>query len=202
MANNDLSLQFDETSEQAHEVIQPKYRSGAPTRFNKEKKLEYLEKLAQIGVKRKAAWAVDVSPGTVAQHRKRYPIFEAQEIEAIEEFKESLEQEVYHRAVVGWQEPVFYEGEVVGYKLKKSDRMLENLLRKNIEAYRVALSSGTNINANTNTQINQVQLEAGDALAKLPKEARDKIRDLIQMVKTTEVVEPVAEALPVLDSDV
>lgn len=40
-----------------------------------------------------------------------------------------LEQSARLRAIIGWDEPVFHEGEVVGYKRKFSDRLLAELLR-------------------------------------------------------------------------
>lgn len=40
-----------------------------------------------------------------------------------------LEGEAFRRAVKGWDEPVFYKGEIAGYVRKKSDRMLELLLK-------------------------------------------------------------------------
>lgn len=42
---------------------------------------------------------------------------------------ETLETEAYHRAVVGWDEPIYYKGIVIGSIRRKSDRLLELLLR-------------------------------------------------------------------------
>ena len=45
-------------------------------------------------------------------------------------------KEVFTRGVIGWHEPVFFGGEVVGHRLRKSDRCLEMYLRANDPAYR------------------------------------------------------------------
>jgi hypothetical protein len=42
---------------------------------------------------------------------------------------DALEREAWRRAVEGFDEPVHYQGEVVGYVKKYSDRMLELLLK-------------------------------------------------------------------------
>ena len=45
---------------------------------------------------------------------------------------EALENEARRRAVEGWKEPVFYEGEHVGDKPKYSDALLKTLLEGNL----------------------------------------------------------------------
>lgn len=52
-------------------------------------------------------------------------------------YTESLEAEAHRRAVVGVEEPVFYQGVVVGHITKHSDRLLELQLKANApEKYR------------------------------------------------------------------
>ncbi len=43
---------------------------------------------------------------------------------------------VHNRAIEGWDEPVFYQGRVVGKMRKYSDRMLEMLAKKEIPGFR------------------------------------------------------------------
>lgn len=46
---------------------------------------------------------------------------------AVERHKEKIIAEFKSRAIDGWQEPVFNQGQLVGYVHKKSDRLLERL---------------------------------------------------------------------------
>lgn len=57
--------------------------------------------------------------------------------EAHQEAVDRLEREARRRAIRGVKEPVYYKGEVVGYKRKYSDTMLAMLLNANLpEKYR------------------------------------------------------------------
>ena len=49
--------------------------------------------------------------------------------QAQQEAVESLEAEARRRAVTGWQEPIFYQGQVVGHRRRYSDTLLIFLLK-------------------------------------------------------------------------
>ena len=70
--------------------------------------------------------------------------------EAVNIAADALEREAWRRAVEGFEEPVHYRGEVVGYVKKYSDRMLELLLKAHRpEKYR---ESGANVLINNRQQ--------------------------------------------------
>lgn len=80
-------------------------------------------------------------PATVANalnpdHSNYDPDF-AVAVEAAKwEFTEGLERAAYERAVTGVDEPVYYEGKVVGTVKRYSDRLLAMLLKKHDPEYR------------------------------------------------------------------
>lgn len=67
--------------------------------------------------------------------------------EAIEAAGDLIEAEVYRRAVHGVMEPVFYQGNIVGYVRKYSDRLAELLLKRHKPEYRDT-NQGGNVNVN------------------------------------------------------
>jgi len=83
-----------------------------------------------------SANAAGMTAAAVITARKRWPEFDEALKEAYSKFQDSIEQEAHARAVEGWQEPVFYQGAVVGTVLKKSDRILELMLKRHIPMYR------------------------------------------------------------------
>lgn len=91
--------------------------------------------------------------------------------ESLQKFRESLEDEARERARDGWNEPVFHQGKVAGYVKKKSDRLLEVMLRAHIpDKYRDNVHvTGTLDNAGGGL----------DLLKDLSMEAKRKIRQII-----------------------
>jgi hypothetical protein len=83
-------------------------------------------------------------------------------------FRESLALEARSRAVDGWDEPVFYKGEEVGYIPRKSDRLLELMLKAHLPEYRdkLELSGG-------------VQVQEIDVFSQLTLDAKRKIRAIM-----------------------
>lgn len=76
--------------------------------------------------------AAKVSRRVVLNWRTREPEFAQRFLEAHEEASEALETEARRRAKDGWDEPVFYEGEIVGSKRKYSDTLLIFLMKGNL----------------------------------------------------------------------
>lgn len=85
----------------------------------------FLETLRQTGNVGVAAEIINVYRTTPYQWKKKDPAFAKRWEEALDAAADVAEAEVRRRAVEGWDEPVFYKGEVVGYTKKYSDRMLE-----------------------------------------------------------------------------
>ncbi|WP_298668215.1 hypothetical protein [uncultured Sphingomonas sp.] len=80
-----------------------------------------IEACAVAGVSKRAAYAL----------RQRSPRFAAAWKRALEaEPPRSIEAAAYERAVEGWLEPVFFQGEVVGHRRRYSDSALRLLLAK------------------------------------------------------------------------
>lgn len=94
----------------------------------------FFELLADTGNVTASAEAVGVSRGTVYYHYYNHEDFK----EKFEEARKKCQTQAshaafraaYERAIEGWEEPVYQSGELVGYKRKYSDRLLELLLRK------------------------------------------------------------------------
>ena len=80
--------------------------------------------------------AAGISPSTVRNHLKTDPLLNAAYEEAMADFKESIEMEAYRRAVLGWDEEVYQQGEFVGTMRKFDSRMLELYLKRHIPEYK------------------------------------------------------------------
>ena len=96
----------------------------------------YLSSLAKNGNKALSAKDAGVTMSAVRMARNRSKDFRAQETEALEQAKGLLEGEAYRRAVLGVNEPVFYQGKQAvdddGRPItvkKYSDQLLATLLR-------------------------------------------------------------------------
>jgi hypothetical protein len=92
----------------------------------REKFLSVLRQTGNVGV---AAETINVYRTTPYQWKRKDPAFAKQWDEALDAAADIVEAEVRRRAVEGFEEPVFYKGEVVGYVTRYSDRMLELLMK-------------------------------------------------------------------------
>jgi lysophospholipase L1-like esterase len=91
-----------------------------------EKFLSVLRKTANVS---EAARATNIARMSLYSRKQTDPEFSAAWNDAVDEASDKLEQEAWRRAVEGWEEPVFYQGEECGAVRKYSDRMLELLLK-------------------------------------------------------------------------
>jgi hypothetical protein len=90
-----------------------------------EKRKAFLEELAiQEGDVSAAALAVGVGRRSMYDWREHDEDFAAEWDDVIGASTEKLEREAYRRAYEGVEEPVYYQGKVVGYVMKKSDTLL------------------------------------------------------------------------------
>ncbi len=108
------------------------------TEFTPKKKEKFLGLLVATGGNvSRSAEAVNVSRQVCYDHRDANDEFKAQWKAAIETGTEDLEQEARRRAFEGFEEPVYYKGEVCGYIQKYSDNLLMFLLKgRRPDAYR------------------------------------------------------------------
>lgn len=102
--------------------------AGRPVKFDNDKKSLFLKKLAEYGIKSKAAKAVGVNHSTILRHIEKDPAFARAVEEALTEAADTFEDELIRRAVRGYDEPVFFNGVEVGKIRKYSDRLLDKLV--------------------------------------------------------------------------
>lgn len=91
----------------------------------------YLKMLSRFGNHILAAETCGVDPDSIKRLIKKDPAFAAQCEQARADAYERLEGEAYRRAVVGIEEPVYYEGVRVDTITKYSDGLLGKLLEAN-----------------------------------------------------------------------
>ena len=89
----------------------------------------FLETLEQTANVKLACSSAGVSRAVVYRRRARNPEFSAKWGEAVDQAVELLEAEARRRAAVGVEEPVYYQGAVVGHVRKYSDVLLIFLLK-------------------------------------------------------------------------
>lgn len=111
-----------------------------------EQKSKFLELYKKTGKFYSSAKEVGLYAGNVAdQEMERDPEFALAVNDVSKIRAELIEEEAYARAVIGWEEPVFYMGRIVGHIRKKSDALLTMLLKAEMpHKYR----ENININAN------------------------------------------------------
>jgi hypothetical protein len=105
-------------------VLHPLYKYAAG-KFTKAARDVFLKELIETGRIGHSAHVSGVSTQTVDYHRKNFPEFDALCRDALEEFNTKIEQEIYRRAVIGVERPVFQGGVLVGVVKEYSDRLLE-----------------------------------------------------------------------------
>lgn len=115
--------------------------------FDDEAKLVYLLCLSRCGLTSQSAAAAGVHPSTVADHRKKDAQFDEAVEQALGYFRDRVEAEAIRRAIEGVEEPEFYKGQVVGTKIRYSDRLLEKIMNRYIPEYRDANAAEVNLNA-------------------------------------------------------
>lgn len=77
-----------------------------------------------------------MSPSTVRGHLQKDPAFQLAYDEAMNDFKESIELEIARRAMFGWEEEVYQQGEYVGTMRKYDSRLLEMLAKRHIPQFK------------------------------------------------------------------
>jgi len=105
---------------------------GASNFLTAHQKAIYCSALEEMGYARGAELAAGTSWRTVKEHREMFPDFDAACVEAMEGFRNRLHSAAFERAVEGWDEPVFYQGRIVGSIRRRSDRLMELMLRAHI----------------------------------------------------------------------
>lgn len=124
----------------SHTVRQrPRWERLPGNNVTPERLQQYLLQLEKCGTHREAARRSGLAYEPVRRIRNSVPEFEEMVKEAIERFKETLENAAYDRAVLGWDEPVFGgkdKDQVVGYIRRYDSRLLELMLKRHFPEYR------------------------------------------------------------------
>lgn len=121
-----------------------------PMRLCEKRRKVFLLALEKCGqVNQAAEIAGYKSSATLHAYRKKDEDFAKAWSDAEEAAFDILEAEAHRRAVEGVLEPVFHQGEIVGYKIKYSDSLLTTLLKaNNPEKYRDNLKVDQEIKGN------------------------------------------------------
>lgn len=90
----------------------------------------FLAELAATYSVTHAADAAGIHRSTAYEHRDNDQDFRAAWDEAVTRIEDKLEQSAMSRGIDGWDEPVFYQGKVVGHVRKFDNALTWNLLRR------------------------------------------------------------------------
>lgn len=97
--------------------------------FDGKRKRAFLDALGKCGCLRDAARRAGVSHQTVYNHQARDSQFARQCELALDMASTDIELHAWERGVVGVEEPIVRNGEIVGTRLKRSDAILRLLLQ-------------------------------------------------------------------------
>jgi len=95
-----------------------------------------LNEIASCGVYYKACAAAGVSLAQFNRLREVHPEIKALVEEAKLYYQDLISHTVHNRAIEGWDEPVFYQGRMIGTQRKFSDRLLELQAKRHCPEYR------------------------------------------------------------------
>lgn len=102
--------------------------NSGPSKFTAERVRAFLSTLADTAQVGKAAETIGITRMCAYNWRNRHDAFKKAWDEALAVGISRLEDEGVKRGVDGWLEPVFYQGEEVGYVRKFSDTLLTFML--------------------------------------------------------------------------
>lgn len=100
-----------------------------PPTLTPAKRRKFLDALSETGDVSAAAKVAGLARGEALRLREEDETFRTEWDDAHESAVDALEAEARRRALEGDEEDIYYRGEVVGTKIRKSDGMLEFLLK-------------------------------------------------------------------------
>jgi len=113
--------------------------------FTQQVTANILNHLVNYGVVTHACMSQGVSRRTLNELVKEYPGLSALKDEAKDLYRDKVSRAVHNRAIDGWLEPVFYQGQLTGYVRKFSDRMLELQAKRYVPEYRDRSAMDVNV---------------------------------------------------------
>jgi len=148
---------------------------GSVEKFTPEARRVFLETYSKTMSVQTACDAAGFHYLTFRKHRTDDPSFAAEVEEAKRRHYDLIEQEIFRRGVLGWDEPKFGATGQLGTIRRYSDRMLELYAQRRIPAYRSNSAAKMELlQMNSYTQINNtIKLED------LPEESRRHLRALL-----------------------
>ena len=106
------------------------------TTFTAERKKVYIGLVARSGRRVQSAKEIGVCYSTVCHHQNNDPDFAAAVDEAVDLYRDSIDEEVGRRGMKGVAEDIWYQGTVVGQRVVYSDQLLLAHARAHHPAYK------------------------------------------------------------------
>ncbi len=147
------------------------------TKLTAKLKAQIVEELAKFWAPLTAALNAGVAYQTYRRHYNEDPEFQAAVDEARKKYVLSLRREVHRRAVVGYEEPVFYKGDQVGTVRKFSDTLMLRHMARFDPKYREA----TRVDQKT-TLVGSIET-IKSKVAQLPPELREQLRAAAKLLR-------------------
>jgi len=114
----------------------PDPETNSAAAFTAEMITSVLNAISVCGVEYKAVQAHGLSTHAWFEMRRRIPEVQRLRELAFEVYRQRIELAISNRAIEGWLEPVYYNGQLVGWKRKFSDSLLELQAKRHIPEYR------------------------------------------------------------------
>ena len=116
------------------------------TRLTDAVKQRYLILVARTGQVCASAYGVGLNKTTIYDCREKDPAFDAAVLEAQERYRDWVDAEIRRRGIEGIEEPVFYQGRVVGWVRKFSDALAIAHAKAHDPRYREKLQVDATVN--------------------------------------------------------
>lgn len=127
-----MSTDVDPAEREQGEVeftIRPRFTLQRGVHFTPGRAEAFLQAIETGSEDKEACEYAGITLSGMRGRRRSDPEFDEAYRIARENRKEAYRMAAKRRAIDGWKEPVFYRGDVVGYRMQYSDRMLELLLK-------------------------------------------------------------------------
>lgn len=105
------------------------------TKWNEEREAQFLGTLAKTGLIGVSCKAAGISQACEKMRRDQDEDWARRFNEAMQDYNESLEQEIHRRGVEGYDEPIYQNGQLVGHRRRYSDRLLEMQAKSRMKKY-------------------------------------------------------------------
>lgn len=124
----------------------PKRSLKVLTPLEQREQVTFLQIAADTGDLTAAAKAVGLNRRSLWALRKQDRAFDAAVLDAIDLWRSHLESHLYERAVEGIEEDVYNkDGDVIGTRVKRSDRLFELLLKRHCPEFRDTMQVEHNV---------------------------------------------------------